>query len=49
MSELCGELWLKTGSPFLSTGDDMTQSAVAFSLLKQELDVLTFNDERGVI
>ena len=37
MSELCGELWLKTGSPFLSTGDDMTQSAVAFSLLKREL------------
>mgnify|MGYP006321277355 FL=1 len=26
MSELCGELWLKTGSPFLSTGENMKGS-----------------------
>ena len=25
MNELCGELWLETGSPFLNTGDDMTE------------------------
>ena len=26
MTELCGELWLETGSPFLNTGgDDMTE------------------------
>jgi len=32
MSELCGELWLKTGSPFLNTNDNTTQSAVALSV-----------------
>jgi hypothetical protein len=37
MSELCGEKWLETGSPFLSNGDDMTQSAVLVSELNAEL------------
>jgi hypothetical protein len=38
MTELCGELWLETGSPFLSTGDDMTQAAEAASDLNRELE-----------
>lgn len=40
MSELCGELWLETGSPFLNTGENMTQSAVLVSALNAELCVL---------
>jgi hypothetical protein len=40
MSELCGELWLETGSPFLSTGDDMTQEAGLASDLNRELGTI---------
>ena len=37
MSELCGELWLETGSPFLNTSDNTTQAAGAASDLSCEL------------
>ena len=49
MSELCGELWLKTGSPFLSTGDDMTQSAEAASDLSCELCGSSCNERDELI
>ena len=40
MTKLCGELWLETGSPFLNTGDDMTQSDGLASEFNAELCVI---------
>jgi len=49
MTELCGERWLETGSPFLSTGDDMTQSAEAASDLSCELCSSSCNERDELI
>ena len=45
MNKLCGELWLETGSPFLSTGENMTQSAGLASDLNSELEALKKENE----
>ena len=45
MTKLCGELWLETGSPFLSTGENMTQSAGLASDLNRELEALKKENE----
>lgn len=40
MNELCGELWLETGIPFLNTSDNTTQAAGLASDLNRELGLL---------
>ena len=50
MSELCGELWLETGSPFLNTGESMTGSTpVVASDLSCELCGSSCNERDELI
>lgn len=49
MSELCGELWLETSSPFLNTSDNTTQATEAASDLSCELCGSSCNERDELI
>ncbi len=49
MTELCGELWLETGSPFLNTSDNTTQADEAVSDLSCELCGSSCNERDELI
>ena len=49
MTKLCGELWLETGSPFLNTSDNTTQSAGLASDLSCELCGSSCNERDELI
>lgn len=49
MTKLCGERWLKMGSPFLNTSDNTTQAAEAASDLSCELCGSSCNERDELI
>lgn len=49
MTELCGDRWLETGSPFLNTSDNTTQAAEAASDFSCELCGSSCNERDELI